>query len=211
MVETCDINALSDFIVDTIIQNSSVSMESVHHHIQMFVMTFTEQLSSSGVVDSAYIRQHNIVRRSMGFETETELRCAVQGIVGELHRQYTMLTASGKRRQIQAVREYVVSHISDCNLSVNLLAEQFSISPSQLTKQFRRYYAVSLHQFIQATRLQTAKQLIVEHPDWTLQKIGVFAGYIDISTMYRAFKKVDGTLPGVLKYQQMHRAERPET
>lgn len=201
----CDLSLLSNSIVDTIIQNSSASMESVHHHIQMFLLTFTEQLGSSGLVDAAYIQQHHIIRKSMAFETETELRIAIEGIIRELHKQYLTLTAIGKQQQIQAVRNYVTEHISDCNLSVNMLADQCGISPSQLTKQFRRYYAISLHQFIQMTRLQTAKQLIASHPDWTLQEISKAAGYIDVSTMYRVFKKVDGTSPGVLKYQTLHK------
>lgn len=202
--EDCNLTELSGAIVDQLIRNSSPSMESVHHHIQMFVLTLTEQLGSSGLVDSAYIREHHIVRKSMAFETEAELRGAMEGIVRELHRQYLMLTAIGKQRQIQTVRDYVEAHISDCNLSVNMLAELFALSPSQLTKQFRRYYAVSLHQFIQTTRLQKAKALIAAHPDWTLQKISDAAGYIDTSTMYRVFKKVDGTSPGTLKQQVLH-------
>lgn len=204
----CNLTELSNAIVDELIRNSSPSMESVHHHIQMFVLTLTEQLGASGLVDSAYIREHHIVRKSMAFETETELRIAMEGILRELHRQYFMLTAIGKQRQIQTVRDYVEAHISDCNLSVNMLAELYGISPSQLTKQFRRYYAVSLHQFIQTTRLQAAKALITAHPDWTLQEISNAAGYIDTSTMYRVFKKVDGTSPGVLKQQVLHGGER---
>lgn len=197
----CDIEMLSNSLVDHIIQNSSASMESIHHHIQMFLLTFTERLSSSGLIDATYIQQHQIVRRAMAFETEDALRQMFQTLMLKLHEQYHVLTAVGKQQQMQKIRQYVEQHIADNDLSVNLLAEKFSISPSQLTKQFRRYFADSLHQFIQKTRLETAKRLIAKHPDWPLQKIGTVAGYIDSSTMYRAFKKYDGVSPGVLKHR----------
>lgn len=199
----CDEQQLSSSIADQVIGNCSASMESVHHHIQMFALTFTERLGSSGFVDSAYIHNSQIIRRCMGFETEAEFRSALLEIVGDLRRQYLTLTAIGKQRQIQAVREYVLEHVSDCNLSVNALAAQFSITPSQLTKQFRRYYGQTLHAFIQDTRLQAAKELMRQHPDWSVYRIGEAAGYIDISTMYRAFQRKDGITPGVIKRRGM--------
>ena len=125
--EDCDLVQLSNSIVDQLIENSSPSMESVHHHIQMFALTLTEQLETSGLVDAAYIREHHIVRKCMAFETEAELRGTMEGIIRELHRQYQMLTAIGKQRRIQSVRDHVEQHISDCNLSVNLLAERFGV------------------------------------------------------------------------------------
>lgn len=195
----CDEGALSASIADQVVGNCSASMESVHHHIQMFALTFTERLGSSGFVDSEYIHSRQIIRRCMGFETEAEFRSALLEIICDLRRQYLTLTAIGKQRQIQAVREYVLSNVSDCNLSVNELAARFSITPSQLTKQFRRYYGETLHTFIQDTRLKYAKELMRQHPDWSVYKIGEAAGYIDISTMYRAFQKKDGITPGVIK------------
>ena len=84
---------------------------------------------------------------------------------------------------------------------MNQLAERFSVSPSQLTLRFRRYFGVSLLQYIQAQRLCRAKELIGQHPDWPLREIASAAGYLDISTMYRAFKRVDGISPGRLKAQ----------
>lgn len=196
---SCNEEALATSIADQIMENCSISMESVHHHIQMFALTFTERLGSSGFVDSEYIQSHQIIRRYMSFETEGEFRTAVLEIIGDLRRQYLTLSTIGKQHQIQAVRNHVLENISDCNLSVNTLALQFHITSSQLTKQFKRYYGLTLHQFIQETRLQKARELIQAHPDWSLHAIGAAAGYVDISTMYRAFKKRDGITPGAVK------------
>lgn len=197
--EDCDLSALSNAIADEILRNSAPSMESVHHHIQMFALTFTEQLSTSGLVDSAYMQARHIVRRFMGFETESQFRSVLQELIEDLHRQYRNLTSVGNRLLMQQVREYVIENIRDSSLSVNMLSDQFSVSPSQLTGQFRKYFDQTLYQFIQSTRLRCAEDLLAEHTDWSVREVSEAAGYIDISTMYRAFQKYTGTTPGMRK------------
>ncbi len=196
-----EISRIAARVVEVLLENSVPSMESVHHHIQMFALTFTEQLSASGIVDAVYMQQHRIVQRCMAFEREGELRENTAALLGELRQQYRTLGAVGNRARMQQVRDYVDEKISDPELSVNQLAERFSISPSQLTLRFRRYFGLSLLQYIQAQRLGLAKELIHRYPDWTLKQISVAAGYLDISTMYRAFKREDGISPGLLKAQ----------
>ena len=197
--EDCDLKGLSASIGNTILQNSAMSMESVHHHIQMFALTFTEQLGMSGLVDSEYIQSRHIVRRFMGFETEEQFRAVLFELLTELHGQYLTLNAVGKRQRMQTVRDYAAEHIADPELSVNALARAFSISPSQLTGQFRRYYDMTLNQYIQLTRLRYAEALIRMHPDWSMRQVAREAGYLDISTMYRAFQKHNGTTPGSIR------------
>ena len=190
-----EIGTLANQVVDQLLDNCAPTMESLHYHIQMFALTFTEHLSTSGIVDAVYMQQHRIVRRCMAFETEGRLRETMEILLGELRQQYRTLKAVGNRTRMQQVRDYVDAKISDPQLSVNLLAEQFSVSPSQLTGQFRRYYAVSLHGYIQSRRLELAKTLMDQHPEWSMAQVSQEAGYTDISTMYRVFKRVDGVSP----------------
>ncbi len=205
--EKAELSEIADRVVDVLLENSAPSMESVHHHIQMFALTFTEHLSTGGIVDAVYMQQHRIVRRCMAFETERDLRETMKTLLGELRQQYRTLKAVGNRTRMQQVRDYVDGRISDPQLSVNQLAEQFSASPSQLTGQFKRYYAQSLHQYIQNRRLELAKALMDAHPDWSMAAVSRAAGYTDISTMYRVFKKVDGVSPATRK--QQHKKKLP--
>ena len=196
-----EIGEVADRVVNALLENSAPTMESVHHHIQMFTLTFTEQLSTSGIVDAVYMQQHQIVRRCMAFETERGLRENTEELLGELRQQYRTLKAVGNRTRMQQVRDYVDQQIADPQLSVNQLSERFSVSPSLLTGQFKRYYAVSLHRYIQNRRLELAKALMDAHPEWSVGRVSKAAGYTDISTMYRVFKKVDGVSPAIRKKQ----------
>lgn len=205
--DTCEISKIAQQIVDTILQNSVPSMESVHHHIQMFILTFTDYLGSTGLVDAAYLRRHNVVYRAMGFETEADLFSLMEQLLEELRKQHRVLRAVGRQKQIQSIREYVEQHISEPDLTVSQISQRFGISTAQIAKQFRYYFGVSLHRFIQQRRFFLAQQLIEAHPEWPMRNVAEAAGYTDLSTMYRAFRQFGDITPGALKASVQQRME----
>ena len=194
-----DPSALADQICDTILGNCVPSMESIHHHTQIFMLTFTEYLGGAGLVDAAYIRSRQIVYRAMEFERETEFRLNMRALILELHRQNQTLRRIGRQKRIQTIREYVEQHISDPELTVGKISERFRIGAPQAARQFRYYYGVSLYRFLQQTRYQYALQLIGAHPEWSTRQVAQAAGYSDLSTMYRAFHTFGDVTPGALR------------
>ena len=186
-------------ICDTILQNSVSSMESVHHHIQIFMLTFTDYLGSAGVVDASYMSRRQITYRAMGFEREVEFRQVMSELIQELQHQNQTLRKIGRQKRIQSIREYVEEHITDPALSASQISDIFQVGTAQIAKQFRYYYGVSLHRFIQQARFQHAQQLLADHGDWSMQRISIEAGYTDLSTMYRTFRALGNVTPGALR------------
>ena len=191
--------AVADQVCDALMENSVPSMESIHHHVQIFMLTFTEYLGSAGLVDASYMSRHRIVYRSMAFERECELRSNMGEILEELHRQNRTLQTIGRQQRVRSVREYVESHITDPELCVSQISDLFQIGAAQIARQFRYYYGVSLHSFIGRSRFQHAEEMIRRHPDWPMKKIAEAAGYTDLSTMYRAFRTLGDITPGALR------------
>ena len=191
--------ALAQEISDTILSNSVPSIESIHYHIQIFMLTFTDYLGSSGLVDTAYITRNNIVTRAMGFERESDFRRIMEGLLADLWQQNHTLRAIGKQKRTQSIREYVEENICDPELTVSTISERFRLSTTQLSKQFKYYYGVSLYRFLQQTRYQFAQALLMEHLDWSMQQISAAAGYSDLSTMYRAFRQFGNVTPAALR------------
>lgn len=204
--DSCDTVEIARQICDTLLENSVPSIESVHHHIQIFMLSFTDYLGSSGLVDNSYILRHNIVYRAMEFEREAEFRVKMQELVEELRRQHRILRAIGRQKRIQTIREYVELHITDPELSVSQISDHFQISTAQIAKQFRYYFGVSLHRFLQQIRFQTAQNLIEAHPDWAMAQVSQASGYTDLSTMYRAFRQLGNITPGALRDAARHSA-----
>ncbi len=195
----CNIRELGHALKKEILQNCTTSMESLHVHIRVFILTLTEELTTSGIVNSAFIESRDINRRIMRFETESDLTDLLCTLLDELHRQYMTLNAIGKRGRILTVREYIHDNIADPNLTLAQVAAKFSVKPSLLTHQFREYLGVTLYHYIQTERLNLAQELLSHHPEQTMEEIAKKAGYSDLTTMYRAFKKFDGVTPGYYK------------
>lgn len=190
---------IAKIICDRIISASAPTIESIHHHVQLFMLTFTDYLGSSGLVDTSYIQNHRINYRAFEFENEAEFRQNMNTLVQELKKQHQVLRAVGRQQRIQHIREYIEKSIVDPSLTVSCLSEHFGISTTLMNKQFRYYYGLSPYQFIQKTRLLKAQALIRANPNWPMGKIAEHAGYSDLSTMYRAFQRHGHVTPGAFK------------
>lgn len=197
--EESTVEAISKDICDTILKNSVPSMESLHHHLQLFMLTFTDYLGSAGMVDVSYIKRHNIVSRAMGFEKEATFRRTMLELITELQQQNKTLRTIGRQKRIQTIRAYVEEHITDPNLTITQISDRFHLCKAHLAKQFRYYYGLTLYQFIQQRRLQCAQALLQQQPTWSMREIATAAGYSDLSTMYRAFRSINDVTPGALR------------
>jgi AraC-like DNA-binding protein len=203
----CDVEALAQDIAGRIISSSSASMESLHHHLQIFALSFIDYLGGSGTVNTSFLQHHKVTTRIMRFEQEEELVARLKEILSDIHRQFQHLETMGRQKQILHVREYVDNHITDAGLSVGSVSEQFHITPSRLTSLFQHYFGVTLYKYIQRERLNYCCTIMEQRPDLTVEELAEISGYIDLSTMYRAFKKYKGTTPGTLRFSHLREEE----
>ena len=185
--------------VSKILENAAPAMESIHHHTQIFMLSFTEYLSSNGIINSSYLDRKDILYRIMRFETEKDFIGNLSTLLTELRKQYLMLESVGKKNQISRVRSYIDENITDASLSLQAVSEHFNITPTQLTRQFKSYFGVTLYSYLQQKRHKTAQKKLHDNPKITMQQLAASCGYNDISTMYRAFKKYEGITPGHYK------------
>ncbi|MCR5784499.1 MAG: AraC family transcriptional regulator [Eubacterium sp.] len=195
----CDCNALSEFAAKEVLKNAAPSMESVHHHAQIFMLSFTEYLTENGVINSSYLDRKEILHRVMRFETEIDFINNLTDLLSELRRQFFMLESVGKKDLISTVRSFIDENITDPSLSLQSVAEHFDLSPTQLTRQFKGYFGITLYSYLQQQRFKNAQKKLQDNPKITLQQLALKSGYNDISTMYRAFKKYEGITPGNFK------------
>ena len=169
--------------------HSSYSMESLHMQMQRLSMTLLSDLTENSVIDQQFLQQNRIAQRLMFGDSEEAYLENLTGLLELLHRRRMEIEANFNMELLRRVRAYTLQNIDSMALSVSQIAERFRQNRSQLTAQFRDYYGVSLAQFIQRQRLERALLLIEAHPDRPLAQIAAEAGYCNISTMFRAFRK----------------------
>ncbi|MGG1515958.1 helix-turn-helix domain-containing protein [Paenibacillus oryzisoli] len=101
---------------------------------------------------------------------------------------------------IDDIRGYIQTHFRDVNLSISMIGESFSLTPSYVSKIFKEHTGETLLDLINQTRLTAAKTLLSEQ-NLTINEVAGRVGYADVSTFLRIFKKFEGMTPG--KYQKI--------
>ncbi|MDW3190816.1 MAG: helix-turn-helix domain-containing protein [Cytophagales bacterium] len=80
-------------------------------------------------------------------------------------------------------------------LKLDDLATATDLSRHVLSKLLNEVYPNGFSQFIKEYRVQEAKQLIKDHPEWSLEGVGQEAGFSSRSSFFEAFKKVESRTP----------------
>lgn len=100
----------------------------------------------------------------------------------------------------KAARQYLLEHPYE-RITIEALAEKFSISPSHLKEGFRVVYGTSIKRFDREHKMQVAAQLLRE----THQQVGDIArlfGYVNTSKFSSAFQAIHGKNP--TEYREIH-------
>ena len=95
--------------------------------------------------------------------------------------------------RINRCRNYVINHIYE-KLSVAEIAAFFSISPEYLSEQFKKETGMCLIDFVQISRVQEAKKLLL-FTDKSILEIASLLNYHDQSHFTKSFKRVFGMTP----------------
>ena len=100
--------------------------------------------------------------------------------------------------QLDDIIEYIHSNYEK-NLSVAHIAEYFNYSPTYLTKLMKAYTGYSLIVYINHTRIEAAKNLLL-NSDATIQNIAHMCGFENEKYFFRVFQKTEGISPS--KYRK---------
>lgn len=107
---------------------------------------------------------------------------------------------SSKREEtVKQIERYLSIHYNDATLSVASVAENFSFSPSYLTRLFKEQEGITPIQFIDEIRMKKAIELL-NHRTLTVNQIAEAVGYKNQFYFTKRFKRYFGMPP--TKYKQ---------
>lgn len=92
------------------------------------------------------------------------------------------------------IREYIEDNYFDINLNVNILANQFNVSRSWLSTNFKKDYGVNISDFIVSCRINKAKELLAT--DMSVNDIAERVGFTNKTVYCRAFKRQENITSG---------------
>ena len=91
-------------------------------------------------------------------------------------------------------REYVLQHIMD-RISLSDVASYACVSPSYMSKSFKRVMGVSLVDYINSMKIEKAKEMLQEGKEDRIQDIALSLGFSNIYYFSKVFRKVVGMPP----------------
>jgi len=94
--------------------------------------------------------------------------------------------------------EYIETHCSESQLSLNFLGDLLDVSPSYLSKLFKEKYQISIPDFITLTRINGAK-LQLRTTKHSIGKVAEDNGFLSSSVFIKSFKKMEGITPGIYR------------
>ncbi|MEK3721292.1 helix-turn-helix domain-containing protein [Paenibacillus sp. FSL H8-0034] len=90
---------------------------------------------------------------------------------------------------------YVDEQFTNPQFSLQLMAEQFSVTPPYLSRIFKEETGKTLTQYVNGLRIEKVKKMLADGED-NLQELVEKVGYTNVSSFIRKFKESEGITPG---------------
>lgn len=181
------------------------SMDALHQRMQTFFVMFINRILDKGFLTREYLNEQGTQARFMRGDTEALFQENLSGIFLELHAYRQQIRTQFDTQLLSEIRTFIQNRIASPDLTVGFLADQFQVNRSQLARMFRAYYGETPSSCIQKYRLEYAILLLESHPEITTEQVALDAGYSDISTMYRAFRREGLESPATFRSHQLAR------
>ena len=185
-----DIESVISRITDDAVYCGRHSVGEILHRTRL-VMYFIAICPENDPVLSREKERLTVLNGLDDVSSETDLHAYISSILNDLQkarcntRDATILEVS------QQTKAWINDHLTDADLSVTRVAEEFDINPNTLTSRFRKYYGISVADYIHTQRVEQAVELL-RTTNLTLSAISQRCGYGSVNTLYRAVEKYTG-------------------
>ena len=88
-------------------------------------------------------------------------------------------------------------------LSTKMLAQEFGLVPSYLSRLFREYKGVTPNHYIQEMRIEKSKEILVNCPSIMTKDVALMVGYVDPSYFSKVFKKSTKMYPSEYRAEKL--------
>lgn len=168
-----------------------------------FVRQFAESIASRTL---KVLRQRQIdpapVREALEALHDSRTFEQLEASIGEFIREACLLVGSEKDKQdptIAFVYDYIAKNF-DKDITLDVLADKLNISRSYLSRYFKEKTGEYFVDYVNSVRIEEAKKLLLR-PDIRIQDAAQIAGYQNINSFNRMFKKFTGFTPSEYRKQ----------
>ena len=166
---------------------TKIVKEELIQLLSVFVHDVLKEHFYEKTVVGKWRNQYNFMELILDSESLKELE---ERITKQVKKFRTDLQETIEMRGIQQSLLYIEKNISS-KVSVEVLAEQQSMSVSAFSKKFKEKTAMTPVQYINQRRIEKVKQYLKKQ-EYTLSEIAEITGFSNENYMVRVFKKMTG-------------------
>lgn len=97
-------------------------------------------------------------------------------------------------KKVTEGQTFIMEHYSDCNLSVDMVADKLGYSPNYFARQFKSITGFYVNDYIRQVRIMKAQEFL-KHSRMTINEISKATGFTSPNYFYSIFKKETGMTP----------------
>jgi PAS domain S-box-containing protein len=197
---------LEDILAQNALEHSSYQkLMALYTHFLQTVGKILAQaaIQETGTGESSLLQTF----RTATPETIHELRERLKEVFRHLLQICTRHDKKQTDPLTQKLFRYLERHYIDSSLSLDTLADAFSLNPSYLSRYFKEQTGMNYVEYLAMLRIKHAKTLLVANPGKNIETIGIQAGFSGKTTFIRTFKKFEGITPGTYRKRALSRAE----
>lgn len=151
----------------------------------------------------SYLPEEELIDAANHMEL-SQFGATVGTLIQSICRQRTDCRRADEERQLTELLDYINRNFGDYSLSVELLAEHFSMPEKTVRQLLREQTGSSLTAYLTSLRMNYIKQKLIES-DIPVRQLIAEVGYADVSSFTRKFRELEGVTPG--QYRTMMRKE----
>lgn len=180
--------------------------EVCQSYYELILEAMLEKLTECHVLEdadkeAAFSRSPEELRGQKGIP---EMRRFMDNFYQEAVREIQSAGKKNRYRYVKAAKQYIASHYTDGNLSLNEVSDAIGISAPYLSGIFAESVKGGFSSWLNAFRVEQAKKFLQETQE-SAADIGYKCGFNSAQSFNRVFKKHTGFTPG--QYRRQHKEE----
>ncbi len=172
----------------------------------------TEIIILSGYPDFEYARRaidYNVMQYLLKPINSSDLNICLQKAVNKINSKNTPIYSNTETKKqkinrpsdwrlVEKICKYIDDNFTNSSLTVNMLANHFSLHPSYINSVFKKNKNISILSYINDKRLNYAKELII-NSDMPIKNIATKSGFNDAFYFSKKFKAKYDISPSVMR------------
>lgn len=176
-----------------------------HNFISRFCIELAINICEMALenIESLELNKNDPVKEITRLDDEDKVINYVKEVITKAHNAMKKMENDNISPLIQAVVKYIKGNYSNCELSLNMISEEFKVSSSYISNKFKEEVGVNFIKYLNGLRVKNAKELL---KDLSLKVYMVSSrvGYEDVRYFSRIFRKYTGYTPTEYQKKETH-------